>query len=296
MTLLCPNCLHPIAPDPLTGAAPAVCPDCGWDRERFRRNVRRAFPELTPMTPAVANAGPANPPEPAVTQVSQAAAPVAEAHESMSARLQHSPMPATEAEEAAFIDALFSEESPLAQANEPEAAFVESEARKPSPVAMRRPVAPAPVPRWLWTALPVLALTLGLQILLADRARWAGNTAWRPWLNAVCGILQCSLPPWREPAAFTMLDRGVAAAADQQHVLKIHASFRNDARWAQPWPNLELSLSDADGRLVGRRTFTPAEYRSDIAGKELAPGETGEISFLIREPSSEVIAFSFVFR
>jgi hypothetical protein len=43
-------------------------------------------------------------------------------------------------------------------------------------------------------------------------------------------------------------------------VLHVSASFRNDARWEQPWPTVLLTLSDMDGRQVGLRAFSPADY------------------------------------
>ena len=79
--------------------------------------------------------------------------------------------------------------------------------------------------------------------------------------------------------------------------LKVQATFRNDARWAQAWPLLQLSLSDADGRVLGSRAFTPREYLGAAATQtELAPGQSAHIALQLHEPNPDVVAFTFDFR
>ncbi|HET6434160.1 MAG TPA: DUF3426 domain-containing protein [Xanthomonadaceae bacterium] len=144
-----------------------------------------------------------------------------------------------------------------------------------------------------------LALLLVLQLLLADRARLAGDARWRPLLSALCGVLQCELPAWREPTAFTLLARDVRPA--RQGVLHVTATFRNDARWPQPWPALHLALQDVDGRTVGARTLRPGEYREGgddarVTQSGLASGQSARVAFNIAEPTATVVAFTFDFR
>ncbi|MEB1528980.1 DUF3426 domain-containing protein [Xanthomonas sp. WHRI 7945] len=163
------------------------------------------------------------------------------------------------------------------------------------PSAPRRPVLRAA--RWQWIALAGLGLLLALQILIADRQRLGADARWRPWVAGVCQALRCSLPPWREPSAFTMLSREVRPLPGRAGTLQIQATFRNDARWAQAWPLLQLSLADADGRTIGSRVLRPEEYlgrtRPDAA--TLAPGQSAQVAFQVREPAAETAAFSFDF-
>ena len=168
-----------------------------------------------------------------------------------------------------------------------------------APSFLQPSAAPPPrpaVPLWQWGALPVLALLLALQILLADRARLAADAGWRPWLGRLCATLGCSLPPWRQPEAFTMLGRDVRPLPGTPGALLMQASFRNDARWAQPWPVLRLSLSDADGRVVGSRALRPSDYLQPGAEAEIAAGQSAQVSVRLREPAAPVVAFSFEFR
>lgn len=153
------------------------------------------------------------------------------------------------------------------------------------------------VPRWQWIALIALSLLLAIQTMLADRARLAADAGWRPLVAHLCGVFRCSIPVWRQPEAFTMLSRDVRPVGGSPGTLQAQATFRNDARWAQAWPIVLLTLKDADGRTLGARALTPSEYLdAGQAQGEIAPGQSAQIAVRIREPSANVVAFSFDFR
>ena len=94
-----------------------------------------------------------------------------------------------------------------------------------------------------------------------------------------------------------MLSRHVRPHPDAPGTLLIDASFRNDARWPQPWPHLALTLSDVDGRTVGARTFEVREYLGAApAQAELAPGQSASLSLAVVEPAPDIVSFTFDFR
>jgi hypothetical protein len=153
------------------------------------------------------------------------------------------------------------------------------------------------VPTWHWAALAVLAAALGIQMLIADRARLAQDALWRPVLEHLCGAVRCTLPAWHQPQAYTMLARDVKPVPGVPGVLQVRATFRNDARWPQRWPAVALSLADADGRVAGARVLVPDDYLE--AGQRmttLAPGQSGQMAVQVREPAGGVVAFTFAFR
>ena len=161
-------------------------------------------------------------------------------------------------------------------------------ALRDTPVASRR--------RGEVVALVALLLLLAGQLFFGQRAALAAQAQWRPLVTTACEAIRCSLPPWREPAAFVMLARDVIAVQDRPGVLRVQASFRNDARWAQPWPALVLTLSDADNRTLGTRRFEPRDYLGDTpASTLLAPGQATQLAFDIVEPAPNVVAFDFRF-
>ena len=157
-----------------------------------------------------------------------------------------------------------------------------------APVAVRR--------RGEWWLLALLTLGLAGQLFFGERATLAANAQLRPVVETACDAIGCSLPPWREPTAFTMLARDVIAVPERPGVLRVQASFRNDARWAQAWPALILTLSDADNRTLGTRRFLPQDYLGDAPSSTLlAPGQASQLAFDIVEPAPNVVAFDFRF-
>lgn len=143
----------------------------------------------------------------------------------------------------------------------------------------------------------LLLILLAVQWLLADRARLAADAGWRPLLSTVCGALGCDLPPWREPAAFTLLQRDVRQHPSLPGVLRVTADFRNDARWSQPWPELQLTLSDVNGLPAGQRSFRATEYLGGTPEQaELSSGESVSIAMDVVEPAARIVAFDFKFR
>ena len=148
-----------------------------------------------------------------------------------------------------------------------------------------------------WFALAALSLLLCAQVLLADRARLATQAGWRPIVIALCGVFRCDVPTWREPAAFTMLSRDVRPIIGNPGTLQAQATFRNEARWAQAWPVILLTLKDADGRTLGARALQPADYLPQgEASPSIGPGQSAQMAVKVKEPSANVVAFSFDFR
>lgn len=142
-----------------------------------------------------------------------------------------------------------------------------------------------------------LVVLLGLQIVLADRARLAADAQWRPLVETVCSVLGCSVPPWREPQAFVLLARDVRPHPQQAGALRASASFRNDAAWPQPWPQLVLTLSDLDGHAVAVRAFAPEEYLGAAPRSGLvASGQSVDIALDILEPSRETVSYAWDLR
>ncbi len=156
--------------------------------------------------------------------------------------------------------------------------------------------APARSRRGDWIALLLLVLVLLLQVFFSERQHLAADAQWRPVVASACAVARCTLPPWHEPGAFAMLSRDVIAVPGRTGVLRVQASIRNDARWPQPWPALALSLSDANGHLLGKRRFQPRDYLGRAPTTQLLQaGQAAQLAFDIVEPGPGVVAFDFRF-
>ena len=147
-----------------------------------------------------------------------------------------------------------------------------------------------------WGIAALLALALCLQVLVADRDRLAADPGWRPRIETLCAAVHCSVPPWHEPGAFRVTSREVRPHPSVPGVLLVSASFRNDAAFAQAWPQMELSLTDIDGQSLGLRRFAPAEYLGSApATQRIAPGQSANITLEILDPGKRALAFGIEF-
>ncbi|MBV2208714.1 MAG: DUF3426 domain-containing protein [Thermomonas sp.] len=147
-----------------------------------------------------------------------------------------------------------------------------------------------------WSGALLLALVLIAQLIWLQRDALAASSRLRPMLETLCSALTCSLPTWHDPTSFTMLSRDVIAPPDQRGVLRVQASFRNDAHWPQAWPVLVLNLTDVNGQSLGARRFQPAEYLGSTPHvQRILPNQANQIAFDLHEPSSAVVSFDFRF-
>jgi hypothetical protein len=155
-----------------------------------------------------------------------------------------------------------------------------------------RPRSDAP---W-WIGSLVLALLLGAQAVLAQRAELARDPVWRPILMRACATLGCSLPAWRDGSSLHLLARDVRPHPSVPDAMMISASFRNDAPWPQAWPLLQVSLADLEGRPVALRRFRPDEYLGAAPREDtLAPGQSATLTLEVQDPGKQAVAFSFEF-
>ncbi|MDR7133488.1 phage FluMu protein Com [Lysobacter niastensis] len=315
----CPRCDELLRAEP---AAKPAKPKAASAKNEALAGAAAQSPEVAAPTPEPA---PAAAPVPAATPPKREAAESGSKRKSTVARNEPATKPTTDvapvspapaSPDAVAVDAVTADATDSA---EPAPTFEDSIAAASSIApAMARPAPPrrramatrgtpsfarvrqpAPPRQLHWrgpVAIVVLVLLLTLQLLLAQRAELAAQARWRPLVAAVCGALGCELPPWREPIAFTMLDRNVQPKTGMAGVLTVSASFRNDARWPQPWPTIVLSLSDIDGRQVGQRAFAPAEYRDRGSAELLAPGQSAAVQLDVIEPAPRIVAFTFDFR
>jgi predicted Zn finger-like uncharacterized protein len=171
----------------------------------------------------------------------------------------------------------------------------------PSFVVKRRPASQAERSlrmRTLWWAgSVVLCLALALQMVLAQRAELAENPRLRPALAALCNVLGCDLPLWRDASALQLLTRDVRPHPSVPDAMLISASFRNTAPWPQAWPVLELALSDLNGKTLALRRFQPDEYLGAAPhDATLRPGQSASATLEVDDPGKQAVAFAFDFR
>lgn len=121
------------------------------------------------------------------------------------------------------------------------------------------PVSPR---RWPWIAGATLALVaLVVQATLHFRVELAVlSPALRPTLETVCARLGCKVDLPRNIELVSIESSDLHPDPEHDKQLTLTATLKNRAPFAQTWPYLELTLTDATDRPLARRVLTPADY------------------------------------
>jgi predicted Zn finger-like uncharacterized protein len=152
--------------------------------------------------------------------------------------------------------------------------------------------------RWPWiAACSLLALLLAVQLAWAERDPLLRDPVVGGWLRNSCNLLGCELPLVAAPQQLQLLASNVQAHPSVAGALMISASVRNDAAFAQPFPVLTITLSNAQGQRIAMRRLRPEEYLDDpaVLRRGLPPGTSAVLLLEVEDPGDQAVAFEFGF-
>lgn len=152
--------------------------------------------------------------------------------------------------------------------------------------------------RVLWaTACCTLSLLLTGQLAWAERDELITQPTTGGWLRASCSLLDCTLPLVAAPGRLQVVDSNVQSHPGVAHALLISARIRNDAAFAQPYPILTVTLSDAQGKRLAMRRLRPREYLDDAATLQrgLRPGDSSVLMLEVADPGDQAVEFALGF-
>ncbi len=147
-------------------------------------------------------------------------------------------------------------------------------------------------------SLLLIMVLLGQYIYFARDHLAQQYTGLRPVLEKICGYLECKLALQRDLNKLQLTHRDVRSHPTAPDALLINATFVNRATFTQPYPAIELKLSNINGKLVGRRIFQPKEYLSgnpDISAG-IPPGTQVYLVLELADPGKKAVNFEFDFR
>ncbi len=157
----------------------------------------------------------------------------------------------------------------------------------------------SPLHQWVWGLLAVcLVLLLLAQILVAKRnAVLQAVPAMRPVVTGLCQVAGCSVDPRRDLNQIELASHSVFSHPDSDDALMIRASIVNQAAFAQPYPVIDLTLTDIQGRAVASRRFEPSEYLDDPESLPpmMEPGQPVPLLIEVLDPGKNALAFEFEF-
>ncbi|MEO7067238.1 MAG: DUF3426 domain-containing protein [Rhodanobacter sp.] len=154
------------------------------------------------------------------------------------------------------------------------------------------------VRRWPWViACLLLTSVLVSQVAWAERDTLIRNPTTGPWLRHTCAAFGCQLPLVSAPTKLHLVASNVQAHPSVAGALMISANVRNDAAFAQPYPTVSITLSNAQGQRLAMRRLRPQQYMDDQAALQrgLAPGASTVLLLEVQDPGDKAVAFEFGF-
>ena len=110
-----------------------------------------------------------------------------------------------------------------------------------------------------------LLLVLGLQLLYVYRAQIANTVGFsRPVLQLMCDLADCKIPYMREINAIEIkqsaLQQQPNTGTTKQYSYFLQLQLKNNLNWAQEWPTLIVSFSDASAAVMATVAIAPDQY------------------------------------
>ena len=149
---------------------------------------------------------------------------------------------------------------------------------------------------WIFGSFVLLVL-LAAEVAWAERALWINDSKVRPWLADACARLGCRLPLRKDDQLLQLASRDIRPHPSVPGALIISATLQNAGDFAQPFPTVEIVLSDLDEQRIAMRRFRPEEYVGDARtlARGLAPEAKAPLVFEVADPGKNAVAFEFRF-
>ena len=152
-----------------------------------------------------------------------------------------------------------------------------------------------PYPRPLITAAWVVgSIGLLLGLVWQIKGHYLTDLAQVPSLRAplqrMCQFLSCTVPPRTDIKSIDLVSTSVDPHPVTPGALRVSANLINRAEFEQQFPPLEITLTDKEGKVVGRRTYLPHEYRVDAPNRML-PNVLERADFDLAQPDEAAVGY-----
>ncbi len=149
-----------------------------------------------------------------------------------------------------------------------------------------------PLVTFIWFVVVAgFVVLLGMQIKHSFVEKYAQDARYRQYLAGFCRIAGCQLPIRQDPFQFTLTHTRINLHPTEPGALRVTVKAVNQAQFAQPYPHLQLTLTDRLGRVVGRRTFPPKLYLPKTVNNMIEQGQLAEIVLNLARPHEKAVGF-----
>ena len=147
------------------------------------------------------------------------------------------------------------------------------------------------------TGVAILLTIFIIQYSYSMRDDLARYPELRPWVQKMCEFAHCDMPMQQNVDLIKLTHRDITIHPRVKGALLINAVFVNNASYTQPFPLMQITLSDMSGRVIAKRRFQPAEYLdADInLRRGMMPNNPVQIVLEIADPGKDAVNFEFNF-
>ena len=150
---------------------------------------------------------------------------------------------------------------------------------------------PKPKPlHWPWMVGSLLLVLIGLvQFAYFFRVEMAAHLpGLKPALLSYCELLKCAVPLPEKLDLINIESSDLDADPQQPTIVNLSAVLHNRAEYTQAYPNIELSLTDIQDKILARRVFMPSEYLKAGEDEKLGLTSNRELNIKLHLDTAEL--------
>lgn len=134
----------------------------------------------------------------------------------------------------------------------------------------------------------VLVILLAGQWVYFNRDELARDKQWAGFVQQFCTTLHCTITPRHDVGLVELTDTRVAPHPKFAKALRVKATLINRAKYTQPYPLMEVTLTDTEGKVLARKRFDAREYLKNIKQSDtgLAPNVAKKAQMEITSPDT----------
>ncbi len=165
-----------------------------------------------------------------------------------------------------------------------------------APILYRPDFTPAvsPYRKWWIAGASLLTLLLLIQGMTYFRGALARDVpSMKPILTGYCAMVGCTITLPRDADAITIESSDLKQFPERPKEILLTALLRNRASYAQAYPSLELTLTDAADNAVVKKTFHPEDYVDDKSAIDSGIGPLQEANVRLRLELLDLVAVGY---
>ncbi len=159
------------------------------------------------------------------------------------------------------------------------------------------PESHSPLSTVLWSlGILTLTVTLVLEYIWFNRDQFMPVPELQASFKKICKHVECGSFSLRAPEKIELITRNVYSHPKEKGALLVDVTMKNNARFAQAYPVMQIEFSNIRGATVAARRFFPEEYRPlDAHNKLLEPNTSTSVTLEIQDPGKQAMTYEFNF-